>query len=103
MSKNITIKEIEYTADLARLIFTDEEKQKFAKDLDNILGYFKDLAEAETEGVEKINHYDLIGDRKNHFRGDVLKPADDKVKKGIKDNFPASKGNLLAVKSILSR
>jgi aspartyl-tRNA(Asn)/glutamyl-tRNA(Gln) amidotransferase subunit C len=103
MSKVITIEEVKYTAELARLELSDEKLEKMTEDLGEILGYFKDLEEADTENVTKINHYDLVSKRKNHFREDVLKPADDSVKTGIKDNFPAKKDDLLAVKSILTK
>ncbi len=103
MSKIITIEEVKYTAELARLELSDEKLEKMTKDLGGILGYFKDLEEADTENVTKINHYDLISKRKNHFREDILKPADNNVKAGIKDNFPTKKDDLLAVKSILTK
>ena len=99
--KSITIEEVKYTAELARLELSDKKLEKMTKDLGGILGYFKDLEEADTENVTKINHYDLISKRKNHFREDVLRPADESVKAGIKGNFPEREGDLLAVESIL--
>jgi len=101
--KNITIEDVEHTAELARLELSDDEKKKFAVDLDNILGYFKDLEEADAEGVEKLNHYKLVSDIKNHIRADeVIKPPEG-VREGIKNNFPASQGSLLEVKSVLKK
>ncbi len=101
MSKNITIEEVKYTAELARLEFSDEKLEKMTKDLGGILGYFEDLAEADTSQDIKINHYDFISDRKNHFREDEVVPAEEKTKEIIKDNFPEKQGDLLAVKSVL--
>jgi len=103
MTKHITVEEVEYTAGLARLEFSEEALRKLAGNLDDILGYFKDLAEADTTKNVKINHYDLISERKNHFREDVLQPADEDVKEIIKDNFPSKNGDLLAVKSIIKK
>ena len=101
--KSITVEEVKYTAELARLELSDEKLEKMAKDLGGILGYFKDLEEADTENVVKINHYDLVGKRKNHFRKDEVVPAEEKVKEAIKDNFPSRQDDLLAVKSILTK
>ncbi len=103
MSKNITIEEVEYTAELARLEFDDEKLEKMTKDLGGILGYFEDLAEANTSQDIKINHYDFISERKNHFREDKIIPTEEKVREIIKDNFPEKQGDLLAVKSVLQK
>ncbi len=103
MSKNITIEEVEYTAELARLEFGDEKLEKMTKDLGGILGYFEDLAEANTSQDIKINHYDFISERKNHFREDEVVSAKEETKETIKDNFPVRQGDLLSVKSVLSR
>ncbi len=103
MSKSITIEEVKYTAELARLEFSDEKLEKMTKDLGDILGYFEDLAEADTSQDVKINHYDFISERKNHFREDEVVPAEEKTKEIIKDNFPEKQGELLAVKSILTK
>ncbi len=103
MSKNITVEEVKYTAELARLEFSDEKLEKMTKDLGGILGYFEDLAEADTSQDIKINHYDFISDRKNHFREDDVIPAEERVREIIKDNFPARQDDLLSVKSILTK
>ena len=102
--KNITVEEVEYTAELARLELSAKEKKKFAGDLDNILGYFKDLSEADTSKIVKLNHYDLV-DRSNgnHFRKDELRSAGNGVREGIKDNFPVKHDDLLMVKTILKK
>jgi aspartyl-tRNA(Asn)/glutamyl-tRNA(Gln) amidotransferase subunit C len=103
MTKNITKEEVEYTAELARLEFSDEELNKLAGNLDDILGYFKDLGEADTSRDIRINHYDFIGEKKNHFRKDSLETTGDEVEEAIKNNFPFRQGDLLAVKSVLKK
>jgi aspartyl-tRNA(Asn)/glutamyl-tRNA(Gln) amidotransferase subunit C len=103
MTKNITKEEVEYTAELARLEFSDEELNKLAGNLDDILGYFKDLAEADTSKNVKINHYDLIGEEKNYFRKDSLQVVEEEVGETIKNNFPFKQNALLAVKSVLRK
>ncbi len=103
MSKSITIEEVKYTAELARLEFSDKKLEKMTKDLGGILGYFEDLAEADTSQDIKINHYDFISEKKNHFREDEVVPVEEKVRDIIKDNFPAKNGDLLAVKAVLQK
>ncbi len=103
MSKKITTKEVKYTAGLARLELSETEEKKFAEDLNNILGYFDDLEQADTNNFAKFNHYELISEKKNHFREDELAEDNEKVREIIKDNFPSKQGNLLAVKAILKK
>ncbi|EKE02952.1 MAG: aspartyl/glutamyl-tRNA amidotransferase subunit C [uncultured bacterium] len=50
----ITIKEVEHVAKLARLALNEEEKVKFAEQLGNILDYFNQLKEINTENVEPM-------------------------------------------------
>ncbi len=52
----ITVKDVENVAKLARLELTDDEKQKFTEQLDNILDYFNQLNELDTTGVEPLSH-----------------------------------------------
>lgn len=52
----ITIKEVEHVAKLARLDLTEEEKDKYSKQLGAILDYAKQMDEIDTEGVEPMSH-----------------------------------------------
>ena len=60
-------KEIEKIARLARLELTKEEKEKLAKELNSVLGYFASIQEVNLEGVEPAQ-YPL--NLKNVFRED---------------------------------
>lgn len=48
--------DIEYTAKLARINLTDEEKSKFSSQLDSIIGYVEKLEELNTDDVEPTAH-----------------------------------------------
>ena len=48
----ITGKDVEYIARLARLKFSEEEKEKFASQLAKIVEYVEKLNELKTEGVD---------------------------------------------------
>ena len=52
----ISIKDVEHVAKLARLELTEEEKEKFTKQLGAILEYAQQMNEIDTTGVEPMNH-----------------------------------------------
>ena len=97
--KIISKQEVKKVADLARIEISPQEEEKFASELNSILGYFKDLSEVETNGQEKFDHYNL---ERNQFRPDeVVDPTDDEKEK-IRSQFPNRKGDLLKVKEVLA-
>jgi aspartyl-tRNA(Asn)/glutamyl-tRNA(Gln) amidotransferase subunit C len=51
---NLTKEQIEHVAQLARLQFSEEERERFQDQLANILGYIDLLNEVDTEGVEPV-------------------------------------------------
>lgn len=63
----ITKKEVEKIADLAKLALSDEEKEKFTRQLGEILAYMEKLNRVDTEGIPPTYH---IHDMKNVFRED---------------------------------
>lgn len=52
----ITIKDVEHVAKLARLELTQEEKEKFSKQLGDILKYVEQMNQVDTQGVEPMSH-----------------------------------------------
>ncbi len=68
----ITLEEVETVAKLARLTVTEEEKQMFAQQLDNILTYVEKLKELDTSQVEPTSH---VLPLKNVFREDEVRPS----------------------------
>ena len=68
----ITKKEVEYVARLARLRLTEEEKEKYTKQLADILKYINKLSELDTEKVEPTFHVLQLS---NVFREDKVKPS----------------------------
>ncbi len=52
----ITIKDVEHVAKLARLELSEEEKEKFSKQLGDILKYVEQMNEIDTTGVEPMSH-----------------------------------------------
>ncbi len=67
----ITKKSVEHISWLARIKLTEEEKEKFTKQLNSILNYFETLDEVEAN-VPPTHH--VIG-LTNVFRDDVVKKS----------------------------
>ncbi len=97
-NKIISREEIEKTAQLARLALTEEEKDQFAQDLNNILEHFKSLNEVEVEGAEKVDVNNLA---ENQLRSDEAQEQSEEETEKIRTLFPERNGNYLKVKSVL--
>ena len=65
----ITMEEIEKMAMLARLEFTEPEKELFTRQLNSILEYFEKLEELDTETIEPTSHVSTI---QNVLREDTV-------------------------------
>jgi aspartyl-tRNA(Asn)/glutamyl-tRNA(Gln) amidotransferase subunit C len=68
----ISKEQVEYVAHLARLDFSEKEKDKFTSQLNDILLYMEKLNEIDTTGVEPETHAISL---MNAFREDVVKPS----------------------------
>ncbi|NTU96321.1 MAG: Asp-tRNA(Asn)/Glu-tRNA(Gln) amidotransferase subunit GatC [Chlorobiaceae bacterium] len=69
---SVTAKDVAYIAELARLRFTDDEKERMTSELNEILLYIEKLKEVDTEGVEPLSG---IHDLSNFLREDVAFPS----------------------------
>lgn len=88
----ITEETVQYVAALAKLKVSEEEKQKVAKDLDNILDYIETMNELDTEGVEPMSHVLPV---KNVFREDVV--INENNRDELIKNAPKKKDGCFAV------
>lgn len=68
----LTKTEVEYVAKLARLALTDEEKEEFTRQLNEILGFVEELNKLDTTGIEPTAHAIPVY---NVFRADEVKPS----------------------------
>lgn len=95
-------KEIQHIADLARIELTDNEKEKFKKDLSSILDYINQLNEADTSGVEPL--YQTTGlvnsMRSDDPRGDFK--MDETLNELLIGQAPYKKERFVKVKSVLN-
>ena len=100
MSK-IDKKQVEHIAELSRIKLSDKEKEKFSKELSQILDYFEKLKEVNTENVSPISQVTGI---KNVLREDeeekIEKQKRDKRRENILKNVPEKEGEYIKVKSV---
>jgi len=64
--------DVEYISKLAKLELSEEQKELFLKQLNDILSYFKKLNELDTEHVEPTSH---ILHFSNLLHEDTIKPS----------------------------
>jgi len=100
MSKKITVKEVQKTAELARIDLTKKEEERIADELSTILDFFKDIEEVQSGDTEKFDHYQLA---ENQLRADEVVEKKEELRKGIKENFPKEKNGFLEVKSVIKK
>ncbi|KAA0208237.1 MAG: Asp-tRNA(Asn)/Glu-tRNA(Gln) amidotransferase subunit GatC [Ignavibacteriaceae bacterium] len=67
----VTIKDVEDIAVLAKLRFSEDEKQKLQKDMNKILEYIDELNELDLTNVEPLEN---INDTENVVRKDEAEP-----------------------------
>ena len=89
-------KEVIHVANLARLEFSEEGKDKFTHQLNNILAYIETLNQVDTTGVNPITHAIEL---KNAFRDDIVK--DSLPNSAVMANAPDSKGDCLRVPKVI--
>lgn len=94
----ITIQDVEHIAKLARLKLTEEEKQRFQKELGTIIEYFDQLKKLNTDGVSPTTH---VVPLENVLREDKVKPSlpvDEALA-----NAPDRKGNYFRVPKVVEK
>ncbi|MCP8969845.1 Asp-tRNA(Asn)/Glu-tRNA(Gln) amidotransferase subunit GatC [Ectobacillus ponti] len=92
----ISVDTVKHVAHLARLAITEQEAEKFAKQLDAILTFAEQLNELDTENVKPMSH---VLELKNVMREDVADkglPIEDVLK-----NAPDHKDGQIRVPAIL--
>ena len=87
----VTRKDVDNVAALARLYFTDEEKEEMIGTLNDILEYFDKLSELDTEDIEPLTHILPV---QNVMREDEVKPSFDQ-KTALKNAPKHSRGHFV--------
>ena len=92
----ISVENVKHVAHLARLAITDQEAEKFQKQLDAIVTFAEQLNESDTTNVKPTTH---VLDMKNIMREDVPEkglPVEEVLK-----NAPDHKDNQIRVPAVL--
>lgn len=69
---SVTIKDVEHVAKLARLEFSEQEKEKLTHQMNTILEYMEKLEKINTSNVEPLSH---VIELSNVMREDEVKPS----------------------------
>ncbi|AZU60240.1 Asp-tRNA(Asn)/Glu-tRNA(Gln) amidotransferase subunit GatC [Neobacillus mesonae] len=93
----ISTEQVKHVSNLARLAITEEEAEKFTKQLDSIIAFAEQLNELDTENVKPTYH---VLDMKNVLREDIPKPG--LPQEEVLKNAPEHKDGQFKVPSILA-
>ncbi len=87
-------KEIEHLAELAKINLTEREEEKLVKNFQEILGYFGQLNEVNTDNVEPMNGGTM---QTNVFREDEknIRAQLNAAPEDLIDAFPEKEGRFL--------
>ena|SRR5437867_8806445 len=91
----VTVETVEHVARLARLSLTEEERETFAKQLDQILAYAESIQTLDTAAVEPMSH----AVTSEMVREDVPAPSLDRQR--VLEAAPDAAENLFRVPRIL--
>ncbi|HIP50431.1 MAG TPA: Asp-tRNA(Asn)/Glu-tRNA(Gln) amidotransferase subunit GatC [Candidatus Pacebacteria bacterium] len=83
---------------LARIGVTDNEVERYQKDLSSVLGYFEKLQEVDTVDVEEIGH--ITGVTDVYRRDDVIEMSEE-GKEMMMNSVPNEDDGYIKVKSVL--
>lgn len=91
----ITVKDVEHVAKLARLELTEAEKEKFTKQLGDVLKYVEQMNEIDTTNVKPMAHaFDIV----NVMRED--KVVSEETKEELIMNAPEEENGFFRVPKI---
>jgi aspartyl-tRNA(Asn)/glutamyl-tRNA(Gln) amidotransferase subunit C len=91
----VTVETVEHVARLARLSLTTEERETFARQLDQVLTYAESIQALATEGVPPMSHAPAAG----RLRED--EPADSLPRERVQAAAPDAAEGLFRVPRVL--
>ncbi len=97
-SQKISSKEVEHIAKLARIKLTEQEKEKFTKELSSILSYIQKLKEVDTKNAKPIAQ---ITGLENVTKEDKSQKGVESLRERILKQAPETKGNYFRTPKIL--
>ena len=91
----VTVETVDHVARLAHLSLTAEERETFARQLDQVLAYAESIQALDTEGVEPMSH----AARTETFRPDV--PHESLPRDAALEAAPDAEAGLFRVPRVL--
>jgi aspartyl-tRNA(Asn)/glutamyl-tRNA(Gln) amidotransferase subunit C len=88
--------QVRHIAKLARIAMRDEEIERLAPELNNILGWVEQLGEVNTDGVEPLA---TVIDQKLRLRDDVV--TEGNIRDEILANAPEAQHGFFAVPKVI--
>ncbi|MCI0449531.1 MAG: Asp-tRNA(Asn)/Glu-tRNA(Gln) amidotransferase subunit GatC [Chlorobi bacterium] len=95
----VTIHDVEHIANLAKLKFSDKEKEKLQVELNKVLDYIDTLN--EIPNLDKVEPLENINDTENVFREDV--PEKCLAKEEALKNAPDKTENFFKVPKVIDK
>jgi len=93
---SVSPEQVRHIAKLARIAMSDEEIERLAPELNNILGWVEQLAEVNTEGVEPLT---AVIDLKLRLRDDIVN--DGNIRDAVLANAPEAQHGFFAVPKVI--
>jgi len=93
---SVSTEQVRHIAKLARIAMSDEEIERLAPELNNILGWIEQLGEVNTDGVEPLT---AVIDQKLRLRDDVV--TEGNIRDEILANAPEAQHGFFAVPKVI--
>jgi aspartyl-tRNA(Asn)/glutamyl-tRNA(Gln) amidotransferase subunit C len=93
---SVSNEQVRHIAKLARIAMSDEEIERLAPELNNILGWIEQLSEVNTDGVEPLT---AVIDQKMRLRDDVV--TDGNIRDEVLANAPEAQHGFFAVPKVI--
>ena len=93
---SVSIEQVRHIAKLARIAMSDDEIERLAPELNNILGWVEQLSEVNTDGVEPLT---AVIDQKLRLRDDVVNDGD--IRDKVLANAPEAQHGFFAVPKVI--
>ena len=93
---SVSTEQVRHIAKLARIAMSDEEIERLAPELNNILGWIEQLGEVNTDGVEPLT---AVIDLKLRLRDDVVN--DGNIREAVLANAPEAQHGFFAVPKVI--
>ncbi len=93
----LSVDEVKNIATLARIGLSDEEVERYQKDLSALLDFFRELQTVPTDGVIPMGN---STEKSDAFREDSVVSGSDAERSALLANVPMTKDGFVKVKSV---